>query len=180
VTGPAGPRPEPLELVHHHPGRLRVRASAFRVADEASRAVVAMLEQLTGIVTVEHATRTGSILVRYEPGLVEPDALLERIARAAELDLPVDSREARRLRASPAILAIDATRELNEAVHELTGFRADLRALAPAGLAALAAYAFAQQEGERLPRWDNLLYWSYNVFTALHRREIDAASAPKP
>ena len=29
----------------------------------------------------------------------------------------------------------------------------------------------------RLPRWDNLLYWSYNIFVSLHRREIEGGGA---
>jgi hypothetical protein len=30
-----------------------------------------------------------------------------------------------------------------------------------------------------LPRWDNLVYWSYNLFVTLHRREIDGDTSPR-
>src|SRR5260221_9538254 len=91
------PRPprEPLTLVHHHPGRLRVRADAFREgaagppgappptagpggADEPPGEglrpvdrVRAALDAEPGIAAFLHNPRTGSILVEYEPGLAD-------------------------------------------------------------------------------------------------------------
>jgi hypothetical protein len=176
---PDGPAPEDrppreaLAIIHHHPGRLRVRAHAFQHAEGAAT-VLAALDAVTGIVKVKHNPRTGSILVEYEPGLAHPEAVLSRIAAAAELDMPGDDLRPRGR--EPAAVAIDAAREVNELVHELTGYRADLRTLVPVGMAALAAYSFAYRGGMRLPRWDNLLYWSYNIFTSLHRREIDGGA----
>jgi hypothetical protein len=43
-------------------------------------------------------------------------------------------------------------------------------------MAALAAYSFVFHPDARLPRWDNLLYWSYNIFSQLHRREIEVGT----
>ena len=174
---------EPLELVHHHPGRLRLRAVAFRVRAGEGGALDAVLEMLQGspgVRAVSHRPRTGSLLIEYEPGLVEANAILERVADAAGLELVVDPRDARRARPSPAAQAIGVTREVNAIAYELTGYRVDLRAAVPAALAALGVYAFVQQKGERLPRWDNLVYWSYNIFTSLHRREIDDAIHKRP
>jgi hypothetical protein len=171
---------EALLVIHHHPGRLRVRAEAFREGDAAARARAA-LDAEHGISQVSHNPRTGSLLIEYQPALADPEAILARVAAAAGLDLPGE--EAILRRREPAIVAIDAAREVNDLVHELTGYRADLRALIPAGMAALAAYSFAYHKDERLPRWDNLLYWSYNIFTQLHRREIDRSDpggAPGP
>jgi hypothetical protein len=66
--------------------------------------------------------------------------------------------------------------ELNSIAAELTGYRADLRSLVPAGLAALSAYSFAVSKEPRLPRWDNLLWWSYSIFLNHHRREIEVSA----
>src|SRR5262249_4730306 len=115
---------------------------------------------------------TGSVLIEYQPGLVDADLIIRRVAAAAGLDPPHDT-EAPTRRREPAIVAVEAARELNEIVYELTGFRADMRTLVPAGLAALAVYSLAYSKEGRLPRWDNLLYWSYNTFSQLHRREIE-------
>jgi len=203
------PRPprEPLTLVHHHPGRLRVRADAFRdgpsvpggapppssgspqtpgpaEAPESARPIErvrAALDAEPGIAAFVHNPRTGSILVEYEPGLADSETILGRIADAADLEMPTDEG---RLPKKPALVAIDAAREVNALVADLTGEQTDLRSLVPLGMAALAAYSLVYHKESRLPRWDNLLYWSYNVFSQLHRREIEgdgrAGRAPSP
>jgi hypothetical protein len=169
---------EALALIHHHPGRLRVRADAFRRRDGADPDAVVRartaLDALPGVAQVVHNGRTGSLLIEYEPGLAQPEAILRRITDAAGLDMPPDG--PRPQGREPAIVAIDSARELNELFAEVTGYRADLRGLLPAGMAALAVYSFAFGKDARLPRWDNLLYWSYNIFSQLHRREIEGSS----
>ncbi len=161
---------EVLTLVHHHPGRLRVRATAFREGDAAFR-VQRALDMEPGITAVSHNAKTGSLLIEYQPGLAEAESILYAVSEAAGLEMPSDDGGAKRR--EPALVAIDTAREVNDIVHEITGQRADLRTLVPAGMAALAVYSFAVQREARLPRWDNLLYWSYNIFSQLHRREID-------
>jgi hypothetical protein len=169
-----------MDLAHYHPGRLRLRASAFRDDHAAECAREALLAE-PGITAVAHNASTGSLRIDYEPGLADPERILFRVASAAALDLPLDEREARFRRTRPALIAIDAMREINTAVEELTGARADLRTLVPVGLAALATYSLAFGHGPRLPRWDSLLYWAYSTFTQMHRREIEGeATAPAP
>lgn len=167
-----GPR-ESLALVHHHPGRLRVRAEAFHQA-ETVEAVRAALDAEPGILSVTHNPRTGSLLVEYEPGLAGAEGILMRIAAAAGLDMPPD--DGRYRGRGAAQVTIGAARGLNDMAHEIMGGRADLRSLVPAGLAALSMVALVRN-GATLPRWDSLLYWSYNIFQQLHRREIDATRA---
>lgn len=158
-----------LRLVHHHPGRLRVRAEAFERATPLVAVVRARLSEL-GVTDVEHSPRTGSLLVTYTPGIVEPDQILDAIAEAADLERPHPEQPDP---TRPALIAIDATRELNAAVEELTGRRTDLRTLVPAAMLGFAAYSWAKRPGTRLPSWENLAYWSYQVFVNLHRAEID-------
>ena len=86
---------EVLELVHHHPGRLRVRAEVLRDDAELAGRVTRAPDGVPGITRVTHNTRTGSLLVEYEPGLAEPDAIAERIARTAQLISPFDPRAAK-------------------------------------------------------------------------------------
>ena len=169
---------EALKLVHHHPGRLRLRAIAFERDEGRVARVRARLDAMPGVVSFEHRATTGSVLVVYQPGLVEPDALVAAIAEAAELDLP---RDEPRDPDKPALVAIEVGREINAAVADLTGARADLKTLVPGGLVALATYAFVQQKGERLPRWDNLLYWGWSIFRDLHRDAfVKQEPAPAP
>jgi len=160
-----------LELVHHHPGRLRVRADAFRLRPEVVDRVRDAIEALPGITRFSPGRRTGSLLIEYEPGRVEPDDVLTCIADAADMQwLGEGSIRARR---QPGLVAVGVARELNHITMELTGSRADLRVIVPTAIAALGAYSFAYGKEPRLPRWDNLVYWAYNIFTSLHRREIE-------
>ena len=164
-----------LELVHHHPGRLRVRADAFREKPELVVMVREAVLGLPGITSFNHSPRTGSLLIEYEPGSTEPDDVVERIANAADLERP-DEETVRARRRPPATVVVRAARELNALSMDLTGSQVDLRTLVPTALAALSAYAFVYGKGPRLPRWDNLLYWSYNIFVSLHWREVDGPS----
>ena len=55
---------EPLHLVHHHPGRVRVRARAFEGGTEAFDRVRSALAALPGIEAVAHGVGAGSVLER--------------------------------------------------------------------------------------------------------------------
>lgn len=169
---------EALELVHHHPGRLRVRAESLRDDEKRIDRVKSALDGMPGITRVVHNAATGSFLVEYEPGLAEPDALVVRIAEVAGLLSPFDPR-AQKPPPRTSMTIIDGARGLNAVANELTGGRADLRVVVPAALAGLAAYSFSREK-MRLPRWDNLLWWSYSIFTALHSHEIQTATGEKP
>jgi hypothetical protein len=163
---------EALRLIHHHPGRLRLRARAFEGSPARVDLVRARLDAVPGVTGVDHSLLTGSLLVTYEPGMIEPDVLVAHVAEAADLDLPrPDVPDPNRA----GIIAIEAVRELDGAIEELTGHRASLKTIIPAALAGLSIYSWIEHPEHRLPRWDNLLYWSYNVFSQLHRREIEAA-----
>lgn len=132
-----------------------------------------VLDGTPGVRNVRHNTRTGSLLVEYDPGMADANALLTRIANAAGLGEPLSPRDARRSRRSHANRAIDLAREANALTYELTGWRADLRLVAPMALAGAGIYSLVRnQPNSRLPKWDTLLWYSYSVFTALHAREI--------
>lgn len=169
---------EALHLVHHHPGRLRVRADLFRVDTAAVERVQRGVERFAGVSRFEHNVRTGSLLVEYQPGVAQAETILAYIADTAGLDRYSPDKDTRPR--DPGIVAIDAVRELNEITHELTGQHMDLRTMIPAGMIGIAAVAFLQQKGDRMPRWENLLYWGYQTFAAFHRREIEDVTAGQP
>ncbi len=170
---PYGER-EALRLVHHHPGRLRVRARPFDGSSAAAEIVRTRVSTLPGVISVEHAPRTGSLLIAYRPGAIEPDAIIDQVCDVAGLERPRDEPRAPE---RAALVAIDAARELNAAVVELTGRRADLRTVVPAAMLGFAALSFWKRPGTRIPSWENLAYWSYQVFLTLHREEIEDVEA---
>lgn len=165
-----------LELAHHHPGRLRVGSDLLRygVADAAVHdrhtRVRSALDAMRGVSSVAFNTQSGSVLVEYEPGVVDPNALIDAVARAGGLELlRAELKPPRRRRAATSVIA--AAREANAFASELTGGRADLRELVPLVMTGLAAYSFFVRK-DPLPRWDNLAYWAYSIFHSLHGAEI--------
>ncbi len=170
-------RSPPLEIAHHHPGRLRVRSDALCDSDRDGQArerieqIRAALGTVSGVRSVRLNERAGSVLVQYEPGTVDPNTLIDAAARAGALDLPLSDEERHAQRPHVAKMAIDAARDLNAIASAFAGGRADLRDLVPLGLIGAAAYSFLVEK-RRLPRWDNLAYWAYSIFLSLHAEEI--------
>lgn len=164
--------PEVLQLVHHHPGRLRLRSPAFVDNDAVATRVREALAGTLGVSRVDHDAHTGSLVVEYEPGLSSPDAIIERAAQAAGLlrapDRPEGSVRCQGDR------VVGACRRINAATYDLSGSRVELRTLVPFALAGLSAVILVVR-GPRLPRWDNLAYWSISLFALLHSREMNAA-----
>jgi hypothetical protein len=168
-----------LELAHHHPGRIRVRSDALRsrdahdAASTKRRRIEEALEKRHGVLSVRSNAGSGSVLVEYEPGVMEPDALVAEIAHAADLEPPPpESDRKRRAPRRSAAVMIGAARRMNAFVDDLTGGRADLRDLVPIAMLALAAYSSVVRK-DPLPRWDNLTYWAFSLFQSLHQRDRD-------
>jgi hypothetical protein len=79
---------EPLRLVHHHPGYLRIRAGAFIQPAENDPVVTAArtaAETVPGFRSWSLNPKTGSVVIEYDPGKIEADDLLKHIAKSAGL-----------------------------------------------------------------------------------------------
>lgn len=76
--------------VHSIPGRLRVRSRAFRHHADNAETARRLLRGLEGVRSVDANLTTGSLLIRYDAGLVEPTRLLGAlVARGWIEHLPV-------------------------------------------------------------------------------------------
>jgi hypothetical protein len=153
-----------------------MRADAFmgEGSKDVLAAVRAAMEAVPGVARVEHSALTGSLLVEYEPGLAEPDAILSRVVSAAGLDRVVLDGADRDHRGELVDSVVWAVRGLNSAAREITGGRADLRELVPAALLATSVWSLlTNANGPRAPRWDNALNWSYAIFMDWHRRAVE-------
>jgi hypothetical protein len=155
-----------------------MRADSFRGGEGAGRLDRARLaaEAQPGIIAVSANPYTGGLLVEYYPGRVEPGTILAAVATAAGLVGVVDSDTPRRNGPDAATAVVAATRTLNKLTSQLTGGRMDLRGIVPLALFAGGIASFIR--APLLPRWDNLLYWSYSTFRDLHQRLIEAANQP--
>jgi len=167
---------EPLRLVHHHPGYLRIRAGAFIQPEDGSSVVTAAqtaAETVPGFRSWSLNPKTGSVVVEYDPGTIEADDLLNHIAKSAGFR-GVEIATSNKMNRQELVSAfLDAVQDVNQVVSQLTGNRADLREVVPAALAAVSVVSFMLNEDRgRLPQWSSALYRSYRVFMHWHRPEV--------
>ena len=158
-----------------------MRAEPFRApsgASENERLAVALAaaEQHPGVTRAEANPFTGGLLVEYDPDAVEPGAILAAVAEAGELDGVVDAHAVRRGGPDAATAIIGLVKKVDQTIKEVSGGRAGLGTIVPAGLAASALFFLVRRPEQ--PRWDNLLYWSYSIFRDLHRDIIEGKKAP--
>jgi hypothetical protein len=180
VRSESGERPiridEPLRLVHHHPGYLRIRARAF-IKPEDDRPVVAAAqtaaEAVPGFRSWSLNQKTGSVVVEYDPGTLDADDLLKHIAKSAGLR-GVEISTNRKMNREEVVSAfIDTVQGVNQVVNRLASDRVDLRELVPIALVATSVVSFVLNKNRgRLPTWGSALYHSYRIFMQWHRREV--------
>ena len=169
---------EPLRLVHHHPGYLRIQADAFIEAAEDSAVVTAArtaAESSPGFGSWSFHASTGSAVVQYDPGTMEADDLLHHIAKRAGLRgvEHAISTGSQMNRQGLVRAFVDTVQDVNQVVGQLTGERADLRELVPVALAVTSVVSFVLDgDRGRLPNWSSALYHSYRVFMQWHQREV--------
>jgi hypothetical protein len=161
----AEPKPidEPLRLVHHHPGYLRIRSGAFVQPKDDDPIVAWTLNP-----------KTGSVVVEYEPGTLDADDLLKHIAKSAGFRGVANWAGSSKTSREELVSAfLDTVQDVNQVVGQLTGERADLRELVPTALAAVSVLSFILNEDRgRLPQWSSALYRSYRIFMQWHRPEV--------
>ena len=167
---------EPLRLVHHHAGYLRVRADAFVHPEDHSPIVTAARTAAEGVPGFRSWTlnpKTGSVVIEYYPGALEADDLLKHIAKSAGFR-GVEVATRRKVNRQEVVSSfLDQVQAVNRAVGQMTGGRADLRELGPVALAAISVVSFIlNDERGRLPQWSSCLYHSYRVFMHWHRPEV--------
>jgi len=167
---------EPLRLVHHHPGYLRIRAGAFIQPEDDSPVVAAAqtaAETAPGFRSWVLNPKTGSVVVQYDPGMIEADDLLKHIAKSAGFRGVEISTSGKMNREELVSAFLDTVQGVNQVVSQLTGDRADLREVVPVALAATSVVSFLLNEDRgRLPQWSSALYRSYRVFMHWHRPEV--------
>jgi Heavy metal associated domain 2 len=165
-------------VVHHIPGRLRVRLPRAQRNPRLLEELAKFCESLGGVRQVEINPTTGSLLVHYTPeshdqirSLLRSQA--EGIEQPPELGMADDladkmEREADFLAAHSevALRLVNTVKALNREVRIATDNTVDLKVLLPA---ALAVWAFLKHGIEAsTPLWVTLTIFSFNSFVALH------------
>lgn len=166
---------EPLRLVHHHAGYLRIQAAEFIEPGDTRVLMAAQTaaEAFPGVRSWSHNPKTGSVVVKYDPDTLEADDLLAHIAKLAGFRGVENATSHKRNRGELVSVFLDTVQDVNQVVSQLAAERADLRELVPIALAATSVVSFVlNNDRGRLPEWSGAAYHSYRVFMHWHRREV--------
>jgi Heavy metal associated domain 2 len=169
-------------VVHHIPGRLRIRLPRESRDPRLLRELREFVEGLGGVRQVEINPVTGSILVSYHPESHEQIQAILQSAESAEPDFssPPELGEADELaeqiekeaeflaaHSELALHIVNAVKRVNREIREASGNTVDLKVLVPAGFA---VWAFLKAGAEiSTPLWVTLSLFSFNSFVTLHR-----------
>ena len=153
-----------LHIASHFPGRLRVRAEAFRDGAFAGD-VATQVRAEAGVVSAQAFPRTGSLLVEYRASELQLPQLIDSILRIGGLDGVAADRGPPSPPLGDAVRAAFA--RCDEWMLEATRGRADARAAVPGALAGLGVLTLLFGN-RRAPEWYDLLFWSFVTFTNLN------------
>jgi hypothetical protein len=157
-----------LRLVSHFPGRLRVRAEAFRLLPDVASDVMSRLLEEPGIARAVVSPRTGSLVIEYSPEEVQLVRIVHLLVRLGGLHgLEVDAHEDASTVPRPGARLRDRLDTWDRAVRNGTSGRFDLRSALPGALAAAGAVRFFIGR-RRVPEWYDLLFWSFVTFVNLN------------
>ncbi len=171
-------------VVHHIPGRLRVRLPRARRDPQLLRDVQEFVQSLGGVQRVEINPATGSILVHYTPeSHEEMRSMLQELAGEDTFGAPPGIGEAESLAgqilheadflAAHSELArqiVLSVQQVNRQIRQATDNFVDLNVLVPASLAIWAFFSIGAEVST--PLWVSLGIFSFNSFVSLHRPNV--------
>ncbi len=145
--------PGVLETAHALPGRLRLRAPVLIGQRAAAEQLQKTLTRLEGVRAVEVSSVTGSLLIAFAPGRVDPGLLVGAAIRLLGLERAVE-------RTPPSYIGEgirQAGESLNSAIHQQTGGAMDLWTAVTLLLGAAGVRQLALGNSFGWP----LLWWAY-------------------
>ena len=158
-----------LRLVSHFPGRLRVRAQAFRELPDVAKEVADRIADEPGVREVQTSLVTGSLLVLYEPRELQLTKLVQLLVRVGGLrGIEVDASEDWSKHPPQGQRVREAVGGWNRTLQKLTSGKVDMRTAVPGSLAATGVAMFLAGR-RRIPEWYDLLFWAFVTFSNVNR-----------
>ncbi len=176
----------PGRIVHHVPGRLRIKVLGVRAESEFLAAVQGVIGALHGVDSVRVNPSSSSIVVDYSPSdtvfqfrlqqdpelaawleLGGEDALLAEIDEAVTASVRYLERHSRL-----AESIVCAAEQLDSNLRKASDGYLDLKVLLPLGVAV--ATSLNKARSRSTPMWMSLGTFAFNAFMSLHRQRIDA------
>lgn len=182
----ANPAARPARIVHHVPGRLRIKVLGIGAEPAFFATVQAVISKLQGVEAVRVNPASSSIVIDYEPSdavfhfrLAQEDGVTPWLclegedAMLAEVDQGVTHSARHLAQHSRLAEAIVGTAEkLDADLRRASDGILDFKVLLPLAFAAATSMQKARARGT--PMWLTLGTFAFNSFIALHRRRIDA------
>jgi hypothetical protein len=175
-----------IYVVHHIPGRLRLRIPWLRDHATEGTRLAETLAVLGGIKTVEVRPSTGSVLCHYDPLHLGEREIVTVLKEATGIDIvtrpgePSPSAEAEVARAALhegnaiARAAVTFFKEANLDVLKMTEGRVDLGTLVALTFAAAAAVEVVATGKLPVPQWSQLAWWAFRTFTTMEGKAIES------
>ncbi|MHB0871817.1 MAG: HMA2 domain-containing protein [Chloroflexota bacterium] len=168
-------------IVHAIPGRIRVRLGKSLSSPESMQSIMETLSAVEGVSRAEANPVTRSILLLYDPEVMNPEQLyLAAQSVDVAVVLPGSAQpSAASERITPIASSINSTvSRIDRAVFDFTGGKLDARTVVPFGLATAAIRQIVTSRGSlmRAP-WYVLLWYSFELFTKFNRR---GTAGPQP
>lgn len=71
---------------HHVPGRLRLKTPIIKGNEEGAANIQTFLKPIKGILSMAVNTVTGSLVIHYDPQVIDPESITHKLSRAGYFD----------------------------------------------------------------------------------------------
>ncbi|MDD3581731.1 MAG: hypothetical protein PHW74_12005 [Desulfobacca sp.] len=174
---------EGIRLIHAIPGRVRLKIARLKHNQDLARVIHHRFATLPGVRRVEVNTRTGSLLVLFDPQeIISLESLqtLSEILPEVAPDLDVNQLAdwltdptANQGNNPLARSIVDGLGIVNSSVRNATGGLLDLKVLLPLTLGFFGLRALLIAEEVLWPTWFDLFWFSLGTFVMLNRPVVE-------
>ncbi len=155
--------PKQVQVAHALRGRIRLYCYEFR-DPRLTTALAQQLSRVEGIESVSSNPHTGSLLVQYNPDVIDQNLLVAAIQKLLGSDAPMKKQGAIM---DELQLGYDS---INYALLEKTGGAVDTRTLLAGGLFTFAVKELMRTRALGMPSPVTLFYWAF-LLSGLNRSE---------
>jgi hypothetical protein len=177
---------KPARIVHHVPGRIRIKVTGAREDSEYFSVVRRLISELSGVESVRVNATSSSIVVAYNPSdpvfrvrLRDSSAVSEWLDLteggglfAAMDDAVITGVRYLERHSRLAESVVSTAEQMDNSLRRASDGYLDLKVLLPLGVAA--ATSMHKARGKGTPMWMTMGIFAFNAFLSLHRHRIDA------
>ncbi len=147
-----------LETVHAVPGRLRFNSQLLiGLQDNTQKKISGEVKKIVGIERVDINTRSGSLLIVYDPPTIQPFVVHGIIVKVLGLENDLEKSSDGLITRELGLIG----RAFNQQIYQSSGGLMDLRSSLMLSILMLALYRIVIQGDRTLPGGVNLLWWTY-------------------